>query len=201
MSVRGAPHLPLPAAGCRGWECAGAGAGAGDAYVRVARSQAARAPRVTAGGDCCGLCATRRDTTCAVPSSPSTGSTPTRPLRGAREPAAAGASFWRWRLVPPPWWPALTSVLFLGGPIFQLEKLTLQALKCFAPASRGLELHYVRMGRPSCPHNTGCVKSIQGVSDFSLFQMSVPRLREAPKNSWVPLWFRCERNSEAPKMQ
>lgn len=52
-----------------------------------------------------------------------------------------------------------------GGPIFQLEKLTLQALKCLALASRGLELHYVRMGRPSCPHNTGCVKSIQGVSE------------------------------------
>lgn len=54
VSVRGAPYLPVPAAGRCGWECAGAG----DAYVRVARSKAARAPGVTAGGDGCGRCAT-----------------------------------------------------------------------------------------------------------------------------------------------
>lgn len=68
VSVRGAPHLPLPAAGRCGWECAGAGAE--DAYVRGARAKAARAPQVTAGGDCCGLCTTRRDTTCSVPPPP-----------------------------------------------------------------------------------------------------------------------------------
>lgn len=52
----------------------------------------------------------------------------------------------------------------LGGPIFQIEKLTLQALNCFAPAPEGSNFT-VRMGRSSCPNNTGRVKSIQGVSE------------------------------------
>lgn len=59
VSAAGAVHLPLPAAGRSGWACAGAAAG--DAYVRVARAKAARAPRVTAGGDGGGRRATRRD--------------------------------------------------------------------------------------------------------------------------------------------
>lgn len=141
----------------------GGSAGAGDAYVRVARAQAARAPRVTAAG-----CVRPRATRCAPshpPQAPGWDGPAPSLARGAREPAATGASFWRRRLVPPPWWPALASVLLGAGGIFQIEKLTHQALKCFAPASRGLELHSVRMGCPSCPHNTGCVKSIQGVSE------------------------------------
>lgn len=93
------------------------------------------------------------------------GTDPPPPL--LRAPGARGC----WSILlaqatrPAPRWPALASVLRSGGPIFQIEKLTLQALKCFAPASRGVELHYVRMGRFSCPHNSGRVKSIQGVPE------------------------------------
>jgi hypothetical protein len=39
VSVRGAPHLTLPAAGRSGWACAGAAAR--DAYVKVSRAKAA----------------------------------------------------------------------------------------------------------------------------------------------------------------
>lgn len=47
VSVRGALHLTLPGAGRCGWKCTGTGAGAGDAYVRVARAKATWVPRVS----------------------------------------------------------------------------------------------------------------------------------------------------------
>lgn len=136
MSDRGALHLTLPAAGCCGWNCTGTGAG--DAYVRVARAKATWAPRVSARGDGCRRCTTRRDRTCTVPPPPQApgrhGPAPSF-APGSQEPLAAGASFRRRQLVPPLWRHLLASIL-LWGPIFQIEKLTLQALKCFAPASR-----------------------------------------------------------------
>lgn len=135
MSVRGILHLTLPAAGRYGWECTGPGPG--DAYIRVARAKATWVPRVSARGDRCRRCTTRRDTTCTVPPPPQApGSTDPPPplLRAPRSPwlpgHPSGAGDWS-RPSDGPHWPQSCS----RGPIFQIEKLTLQALKCFAPAS------------------------------------------------------------------
>lgn len=78
MSAGGAAHLPLLATGRSPWACASAAVG--DAYVRVVRAKAVRSPRVTAGGDGGGRCATRRAPPLPSPSPPF----PLPLLRGGR---------------------------------------------------------------------------------------------------------------------
>lgn len=82
MSAGGAAHLPLLAAGRSRWACASAAAG--DAYVRVVRAKAVRAPRVTAGGDGGRRCETRR-----APPLPSPSPPPPPPAGLAGRPARA----------------------------------------------------------------------------------------------------------------
>lgn len=57
VSTGSAAHFLFPAEGRSGW--AYAGAAVGDAYVRVVRAKAVRAPPVTAGGDISAQCATQ----------------------------------------------------------------------------------------------------------------------------------------------
>lgn len=80
----------FPAAGRSGWACAGAAVG--DAYVRVVRVKAVRAPRVTAGGDASGRCATRLAPPRPSPAAGATGAgrSPAPLLWGSPQPRVPG---------------------------------------------------------------------------------------------------------------
>lgn len=139
VSARRAAHLPLPAPGASGWACCGAAAG--DAYIRVVRAKAARASRVTAGGDSCGRCA--RPVAPPLPS-PSCGgrSAWVRPLSHPRSlvpgspftPARRSVSIPPLRAQPGLVHPAPLAtgggLILAFGPILQMEKLTPGARKC-----------------------------------------------------------------------
>lgn len=123
VSAHGAAHLPLPAAGGSRWACCGAAAG--DAYIRAVRATAARASRVTAGGDSCGRCARRVAPPLpsplvgdgrrgSVPPSHPRSGDPLDPGPSLREhPSLSGSS--RALSIPRPWRPA-AALFLLSGP-------------------------------------------------------------------------------------
>lgn len=163
VSDRGTAHLPLPVAGRSGWACAGAAAG--EAYVRVVRAKAARASRVTAGGDSSGRCAT--GVAPPIPS-PSRGGRSARvgPRLRSHVPGASSPPARRPASIPPVRaQPGLVHPAPLAaggglipalGPILQMEKLTHGARKCLALGPRGrVRTQVCQNEEPSFPHHIG----------------------------------------------
>lgn len=114
----------------------------GDAYVRVARAQAVRAPRVTAGGDSAG--GARRDWRRVSPPPPAGGDRrrplplppssgdPLRPAFPAGGRASISPARAQPGLVCPAPLAAASGLIPALGPILQMAKLTHGALNCLA---------------------------------------------------------------------
>lgn len=140
VSTGSVAHFLFPAEGRSGW--AYAGAAVGDAYVRVVRAKAVRAPPVTAGGDISAQCATRLAPLLPSPSRggyrpgplplPTCSGDPLSPASPDGGPSSISPARAQPGLVYPAPLAAASGFSLALGPILQMEKLTHGAPKCFA---------------------------------------------------------------------